>query len=115
MLDLHEAGKKFYLYTGRGPSSESLHLGHSIPIHFTKLLQDAFDRPSIIQRTDDEKFLFKPELKLEECYRSVRRPVLMSLSYFFPSSAMLNCVISILVHIQLKLISIAADAMLTLL
>lgn len=27
MLDLYEAGKKFYLYTGRGPSSASLHLG----------------------------------------------------------------------------------------
>jgi len=27
MLDLHEGGQKFYLYTGRGPSSASLHLG----------------------------------------------------------------------------------------
>jgi tryptophanyl-tRNA synthetase len=73
MLDLYEAGKKFYLYTGRGPSSESLHLGHTIPFHFTKWLQDAFDCPLVIQLTDDEKFLFKPELKLEECHRSVRR------------------------------------------
>jgi tryptophanyl-tRNA synthetase len=72
MLDLYEAGKKFYLYTGRGPSSESLHLGHTIPFHFTKWLQDAFDCPLVIQLTDDEKFLFKPELKLEECHRSVR-------------------------------------------
>lgn len=69
MLDLYEAGKKFYLYTGRGPSSESLHLGHTIPFHFTKWLQDAFDCPLVIQLTDDEKFLFKPELKLEECHR----------------------------------------------
>lgn len=69
MLDLYEGGKKFYLYTGRGPSSESLHLGHTIPFHFTKWLQDAFDCPLVIQLTDDEKFLFKPELKLEECHR----------------------------------------------
>jgi tryptophanyl-tRNA synthetase len=69
MLDLYEAGKKFYLYTGRGPASESLHLGHTIPFHFTKWLQDAFDCPLVIQLTDDEKFLFKPELKLEDCHR----------------------------------------------
>lgn len=39
ILDLYESGKKFYLYTGRGPSSESLHLGHLIPFHFTQYLQ----------------------------------------------------------------------------
>lgn len=32
----HTQGTKFYLYTGRGPSSEALHLGHLIPFHFTK-------------------------------------------------------------------------------
>lgn len=69
MLDLYEAGKKFYLYTGRGPSSESLHLGHLIPFQFTKWLQDTFDCPLVIQLTDDEKFLFKQELKLDECHR----------------------------------------------
>ncbi|OXB71634.1 UNVERIFIED_CONTAM: hypothetical protein H355_011462 [Colinus virginianus] len=30
----------FYIYTGRGPSSESLHLGHLIPFIFTRYLQD---------------------------------------------------------------------------
>ena len=69
MLDLYEKGTKFYLYTGRGPSSEALHLGHLIPFHFTKWLQDAFDCPLVIQLTDDEKFLFKQDLKLEECHR----------------------------------------------
>lgn len=34
MLDLCEQGKPFYLYTGRGPSSESMHLGHMIPFVF---------------------------------------------------------------------------------
>ena len=93
--------RSFYLYTGRvrvadvrarsvsclsvaprqGPSSESLHLGHLIPFHFTKWLQDAFkvrreplstlvslavvltadlpQVPLVIQLTDDEKVLWK--------------------------------------------------------
>jgi tryptophanyl-tRNA synthetase len=36
ILDLHVAKKPFYLYTGRGPSSESMHLGHLIPFIVTK-------------------------------------------------------------------------------
>lgn len=36
ILTLKEQGKAFYLYTGRGPSSESLHLGHLIPFIMTK-------------------------------------------------------------------------------
>jgi tryptophanyl-tRNA synthetase len=38
ILDLYEQGKKFFLYTGRGPSSEALHLGHTIPFYFTKVI-----------------------------------------------------------------------------
>ncbi|KOB66767.1 putative Tryptophanyl-tRNA synthetase, partial [Operophtera brumata] len=41
ILNLHEQGKKFYLYTGRGPSSE------------------------IIQLTDDEKVLWR-DIKIED-------------------------------------------------
>lgn len=36
ILKLKEEGKPFYLYTGRGPSSESLHLGHLVPFILTK-------------------------------------------------------------------------------
>ena len=36
ILDNYEQGRPFYLFTGRGPSSESLHLGHSIPFKFTQ-------------------------------------------------------------------------------
>jgi tryptophanyl-tRNA synthetase len=36
ILDRFERKEPFYLFTGRGPSSESLHLGHSIPFEFTK-------------------------------------------------------------------------------
>jgi tryptophanyl-tRNA synthetase len=65
LLDTYEKDpRSFYLYTGRvrlarwcrvaaalplifnrsvkGPSSEALHLGHLVPFHFTKWLQDAF-------------------------------------------------------------------------
>lgn len=36
ILDRYEQGKSFFLYTGRGPSSDSMHLGHMIPFVFTK-------------------------------------------------------------------------------
>lgn len=72
ILNRYEQGKPFYLYTGRGPSSSSMHLGHLIPFMFTKWLQDVFDVPLVIQLTDDEKFLFKPSLKLEEVMKYSR-------------------------------------------
>ena len=59
ILDNYENGKMFYLYTGRGPSSEAMHMGHLIPFMFTKWLQDTFDVPLVIQITDDEKFYWK--------------------------------------------------------
>lgn len=56
-----EKGIPFFLYTGRGPNSASMHLGHLLPFMFTKWLQQAFDVPLVIQMTDDEKFLWKGE------------------------------------------------------
>jgi len=50
-----------YLYTGRGPSSAAMHLGHLVPFLFTAWLQKAFQCPLVIQMTDDEKFIFKGE------------------------------------------------------
>lgn len=55
ILDTYAAGKPMYLYTGRGPSSEALHLGHLVPFMFTKWLQDVFKCVLVIQMTDDEK------------------------------------------------------------
>jgi len=55
----------FYLYTGRGPSSSAMHLGHLVPFLFTAWLQKAFRCPLVIQMTDDEKFLFKGEYSSE--------------------------------------------------
>ncbi|KAL9179033.1 hypothetical protein ACHAXT_000075 [Thalassiosira profunda] len=54
-----------YLYTGRGPSSAAMHLGHLVPFLFTAWLQKAFRCPLVIQMTDDEKFLFKGEYSSE--------------------------------------------------
>ena len=72
ILTRYEQGKPFYLYTGRGPSSASMHLGHLIPFLFTKWLQDVFDVPLVIQLTDDEKFLFKNTLKIEQVQQFAR-------------------------------------------
>ncbi|TPX66076.1 tryptophan---tRNA ligase [Spizellomyces sp. 'palustris'] len=66
LLDRYEKGKPFYLYTGRGPSSGSMHVGHMVPFIFCKWLQDVFQCPLVIQLTDDEKFLFKQELKMAD-------------------------------------------------
>ncbi|CUM49828.1 Tryptophan--tRNA ligase, cytoplasmic [Debaryomyces fabryi] len=66
ILGLYEHGESFFLYTGRGPSSDSMHLGHMVPFIFTKWLQDVFDVPLVIELTDDEKFLFKPKLTIED-------------------------------------------------
>jgi tryptophanyl-tRNA synthetase len=66
ILDLYEKGKPFYLYTGRGPSSGSMHVGHMVPFIFCQWLQKVFNACIVIQLTDDEKFLFKTELKMED-------------------------------------------------
>lgn len=63
ILDRYEQGKPFYLYTGRGPSSGSMHMGHRIPFMFTAWLQDVFDCPLVIQLTGmffPERFLSCP-------------------------------------------------------
>lgn len=36
ILDKYEKGIPFFLYTGRGPSSNSMHVGHTVPFEFTK-------------------------------------------------------------------------------
>jgi len=71
ILNLVEQKKPFFLYTGRGPSSDAMHLGHLIPFIFTKWLQETFDVPLIIQLTDDEKFLWK-DISLDEANKLAR-------------------------------------------
>ncbi len=60
VMDDYEKGKGFYLYTGRGPSGP-MHIGHLIPLVFTKWLQDRFKVNLYIEITDDEKFVCKRE------------------------------------------------------
>lgn len=56
ILKAHEEQKPIYVYTGRGPSSEAMHVGHLLPFIFTVWLQKAFKCPVVIQLTDDEKW-----------------------------------------------------------
>lgn len=65
LLDEYEKGNKFFIYTGRGPSG-STHIGHLVPWMFCKWLQDKFGVEFWFQFTDDEKFMFKQDLTLEE-------------------------------------------------
>ena len=65
ILDVHEAGGRFFLYTGRGPSGRT-HVGHLLPWVFAKWLQDRFGTRMYFQLTDDEKFFSKPDLPLED-------------------------------------------------
>lgn len=65
LLDDYSKGKKFFLYTGRGPSGHT-HIGHLVPWVFAKWLQEKFDTTLYFQLTDDEKFFAKEGLTLEE-------------------------------------------------
>ncbi|MGV8130890.1 MAG: tryptophan--tRNA ligase [Candidatus Pacearchaeota archaeon] len=65
ILDEYSKGNKFFLYTGRSPSGP-IHLGHLMTWQFTKFLQDAFDCELYFQFPDEEKFLFKKDMTMEE-------------------------------------------------
>ena len=67
LLDEYEKKNKFFLYTGRSPSG-NIHLGHLVPWIFTKWLQDKFDVELWFQFPDEEKFLFKDNLTLDDTY-----------------------------------------------
>lgn len=79
VLDCVEKGIPIFIYTGRGPSSDSMHLGHMVPFKFTKYLQDALNCIVIIQMSDDEKFIFKEGSKAKDlknynrlCYENAK-------------------------------------------
>ena len=65
ILDEYSKKNKFTLYTGRGPSGHT-HIGHLPTWMFTKWMQDRFDTRLYFQMTNDEKFLFEPELNLDD-------------------------------------------------
>ena len=55
ILDAYEKNAPFFLYTGRGPSSESMHLGHLIPFLFTKWVTLVGGRGVMIGRRERER------------------------------------------------------------
>ncbi len=57
--------KKFAIVSGRGPS-ERMHIAHLLTFKFVKEMQDKFNCFVFIPFSDDEKFLVKPKLTLEE-------------------------------------------------
>ncbi len=75
VLQDYEQKKDFFLYTGRGPSGE-MHLGHLIPMIFTKWLQDKFNVNLYIEITDDEKFVFKRDAKWEDVQKYANQNIL---------------------------------------
>lgn len=75
VLNDYEKGNGFFLYTGRGPSGP-MHIGHLIPLIFTKWLQDRFDVNLYIEITDDEKFLFKKELNWDSVKKYAKENIL---------------------------------------
>jgi tryptophanyl-tRNA synthetase len=58
-LNAYANGEPVFLYTGRGPTSDAMHIGHLIPFQFTQWLQKVFKCPLVIQIADDEKAAFK--------------------------------------------------------
>jgi tryptophanyl-tRNA synthetase len=56
---------KFAIVSGRGPS-EKMTIAHLFMFKFVKEMQDKFGCRVFIPFSDDEKFLFKPDLKFEE-------------------------------------------------
>ncbi|KAK1593836.1 tryptophanyl-tRNA synthetase [Colletotrichum navitas] len=72
ILDRVEKKEPFFIYTGRGPSSDSMHIGHVIPFQLTKWLSDVLDAPLVIMMTDDEKFLFSEKRTVEEVQHYTR-------------------------------------------
>ncbi|MFQ5832701.1 MAG: tryptophan--tRNA ligase [Candidatus Thorarchaeota archaeon] len=65
ILNEYEKKNKFTLYTGRGPSGHT-HIGHLPTWIFTKWMQDRFDTRLYFQMTNDEKFVFEPQLDLDK-------------------------------------------------
>ena len=75
ILDQYEKGNPFFLYTGRAPSG-NIHLGHLMPWLFTKWLQNKFNCDLWFQFPDEEKFLFKDKLSLEDTERYLHENML---------------------------------------
>lgn len=69
LLDEHEKGNNFYVYTGLSPS-KGMTVAHLIPFIISQWLQEKFGVDVYIQLPDEEKFLLKkdPILTLEKTH-----------------------------------------------
>jgi len=67
-LDEYEKGTPCYMYSGRGPSSESMHLGHMLPFLMCLYFQQIFKIPFICQMSDDEK-VYAKDIDHQTAYR----------------------------------------------
>jgi len=68
LLDAFEAGRPFFVYSGRGPSGP-LHTSHLAQFELCRWLQARLRVPMYIQITDDEKFWSRSGLTREETIR----------------------------------------------
>ncbi|ORY08599.1 tryptophanyl-tRNA synthetase [Clohesyomyces aquaticus] len=84
ILDKYERGDPIFLKTGRGPSSESLHIGHSIPFEFTRWLQEVLNAPLVIMLTDDMKLLHTPSLPFSAVQQFTSENAKDILAFGFP-------------------------------
>jgi len=77
LLDEYEKGNKFFLYTGRASAKgNKVHLGHLIPWIMCKWLQEKFNADLWFQFPDEEKFLYKNDISLEDTEKATREDML---------------------------------------
>ncbi len=65
LLNQYQQTGECFLYTGRAPSGNT-HIGHLLPWVLTRWLQEKFNVDLWFQFPDEEKFLFKQDLSLED-------------------------------------------------
>lgn len=70
ILEAVEEKRIIYLYTDQGPSLNSLHLGQIVQLQFTRYLQEVLGCVVVIQLANDEKFLFKDNLSIQDVERN---------------------------------------------
>ena len=61
ILDRHEKKEPFFIYAGRGPTSDAMHIGHLINFRVAKWLSDVFEVPLLVMISDG-KFSFQDDL-----------------------------------------------------
>lgn len=59
ILEDKNNGKEIFIYTGRGPSRDHMHIAHLLPLVFTVEMQKALDCWAVVEISDEEKFIFK--------------------------------------------------------